>query len=187
MRDQLVIRLDEYSDTLLQHLQRFLDVEDRRGAEVIQRSCIACLAHLAAFCDLTSGLEPNSKPQMDAVCDSSLERLGHLSQDMRIDRYTYLDILLGVRPCITRADAEILTFGSSRGRSLWKSLIPVSTIRRPRRVRRCGVVGRLLHGCWRTLKRGSQIGTPRSSLHSWRIKMVGKRDRANRTFYRLWR
>ena len=120
MRDQLVTRLDEYSDTLLQHLQRFLDVEDRRGAEVIQRSCIACLAHLAAFCDLTSRLEPNSKPQMDAVCDSSLERLGHLTQDMRIDGYTYLDILLVVCTWDGRASAERLTkmLSSFRGSGL---------------------------------------------------------------------
>ena len=113
MCDQLVARLDEYSDTLLRHLQRFLDVGDRRGAEVIQSSCVACLAHLAVLCDLISGLEPNSKPQMDAVCDSSLERLGHLAQGMRIDGYTYLDVLLGVRPYLTRADAERLTKASS--------------------------------------------------------------------------
>jgi hypothetical protein len=109
MCDQLVTRLDEYSNTLLRHLQRFLDVGDRRGAEVIQNSCAACLAHLAVLCDLISGLEPNSKPQMDAVCDSSLERLGHLARGMRIDGYTYLDVLLGVRHYITRADAERLT------------------------------------------------------------------------------
>ena len=101
MRDQLVTRLDEYSETLLRNLRRFLEVGDRRGAEVIQRTCVACLAHLAMLCDRISRLDPNSKPQMDAVCDSSLERLGHLSQDMRIDRYTYLDILLGVRHYIS--------------------------------------------------------------------------------------
>ena len=120
MRDQLVTRLDEYSDTLLRHLQRFLEVGDNRGAEVIQRSCVACLAHLAMLCDLTSRLEPSSKPQMDAICDSSLERLGRLTRSMKIDGYTYLDILLGVRPCITRVDAEILTkvLSRFRGRSL---------------------------------------------------------------------
>ena len=119
-RDQLVIRLDEYSDTLIRNLQRFLEIGDNRGAEVIQRSCVTCLAHLAVLCDLTSGLEPNSKPQMDAICDSSLERLSHLARSMRIDRYTYLDILLGVRPCITRADAERLTkaLSSFRGSDL---------------------------------------------------------------------
>ena len=119
-RDQLVIRLDEYSDTLLQNLQRFLEIGDNRGAEVIQCSCVTCLAHLAMLCDLTSGLEPSSKPRMNAICDSSLERLGHLARSMRIDIYTYLDILLGVRPCTTRAGAESLTkaLSSFRGRSL---------------------------------------------------------------------
>ena len=119
-RDQLVTRLDEYSDTLLRNLRRFLEIGDNRGAEVIQSSCVACLAHLAVLCDLISGLEPNSKPRMDSVCDSSLKRLGYLTRDMRIDGYTYLDILLGVRLYIVRADSERLTktLGSFRGRGL---------------------------------------------------------------------
>ena len=120
IRDHLVTRLDEYSDTLLRHLRRFLEVGDKRGAEVIQHSCVACLAHLSVLCELTSGLEPNSKPQMDAICDSSLERLGRLTRSMKIDGYTYLDVLLGVCPCVTRAGVERLTktLSSFRGRSL---------------------------------------------------------------------
>ena len=116
--DQLITRLGQYSDTLLRNLRQFLNVEDNRGAEIIRSSCIACLAHLAMLCDHISRLEPNSKPQMDVVCDSSLKRLGHLSRDMRIDRYTYIDVLLGVRRYITRADAGRLTraLRSFRGR-----------------------------------------------------------------------
>ena len=33
---------------------------------------------------------------MNALCDSSLEKLGHLTEDMRLEEYTYLDLLLGV-------------------------------------------------------------------------------------------
>jgi hypothetical protein len=120
MRDQLITRLDEYSDTLLRNLRRFLDVGDIRGAEVIQRSCVTCLAHLAVLCDHTGRLEPNSKPQMDAVCDFSLERLGHLTRDMRIDGYTYFDTLLGVCFCDSCASTEWLTraLSSFRGNGL---------------------------------------------------------------------
>jgi len=34
---------------------------------------------------------------MDAICDSSLERLGRLTQEMNFEEYTYLDLLLKVR------------------------------------------------------------------------------------------
>ena len=93
---ELVARLDEYSDTLLRNMRNFLHIEDRQGAEIIQSSCVGCLAHLAVLCDLVGRLEPDSKPQMDAVCDSSLERLGRLTQEMRFDEYTYFDLLLMV-------------------------------------------------------------------------------------------
>ena len=57
MCDKLVTRLDEYSHTLLRNQRRFLEVGDRHGAEIIQSSCVACLAHLAELCNLVSGLE----------------------------------------------------------------------------------------------------------------------------------
>ena len=90
-------RLDEYSGTLLRNVPAFLQIGDTQGAGIIQRSCIGCLAHLAVLCNLVSHLEPNCKPQMDAVCDSSLERLGHLTQGMIFRGYTYFDLLLRVR------------------------------------------------------------------------------------------
>ncbi|KAF9643250.1 hypothetical protein BDM02DRAFT_3123697 [Thelephora ganbajun] len=94
--DELVTRLDEYSDTLLQNIQSFQNIGDNHGAEIIQGSCVSCLAHLAVLCDLVGRLEPNSKPQMDAICDSSLERLGDLTQGMNFDEFTYLDLLLRI-------------------------------------------------------------------------------------------
>ena len=93
----VVIRLGEFSDTLLRNIRRFTEIGDGLGAEIIQSSCVGCLAHLALLCDLVGRLEPNSKPRMDAVCDSSLERLGRLTQGVSFDEYTYLDLLLRVR------------------------------------------------------------------------------------------
>lgn len=95
--NELVTYLDEYSGTLLRNIRRFTEIGDNLGAEIIQSSCIGCLAHLAVLCDLVGRLEPNSKLQMDVVCDSSLERLGCLTQDIDFDEYTYLDLLHMVR------------------------------------------------------------------------------------------
>ena len=95
--DDLVTCIDEYSDTLLRNARTFLQIGDTQGAEIIQSSCVGCLAHLAVLCDLVGRLEPNSKPRMDAICDSSLERLGHLTEEMNFDGYTYFDLLLRVR------------------------------------------------------------------------------------------
>ena len=68
--DELVTRLDKHSDTLLKYIRRFLQIGDIQGAEIIQNSCVGFLAHLAVLCDLVGRSEPNSKPRMDAVCDS---------------------------------------------------------------------------------------------------------------------
>jgi len=97
--DELVARLDEYSNVLLRNIRRFIEIGDSHGAEIIQSSRVSCLAHLAVLCDLSSRLEPNCKPKMDATCDSSLVRLGSLTQEMDFDEYsyTYLDVLLMVR------------------------------------------------------------------------------------------
>ena len=106
---ELMIRLDEYSDTLLRNMRNFLQIEDRQGSEIIQRSCIGCLAHLAVLCDLIGRLEPNSKPQVDALCDSTLERLGRLTQEVCFDEYTYSDLLLVVCHRVGFPDSEQAT------------------------------------------------------------------------------
>jgi len=95
--DELVTRLEEYTNVLLRNIRRFIGIGDNHGAEIIQSSCVSCLAHLAVLCDLSSRLEPNSKPKMDATCDSSLVRLGSLTQQMDFDEYSYFDVLLRVR------------------------------------------------------------------------------------------
>jgi hypothetical protein len=95
--DELVTRLDRYSNVLLRNIRAFTEAGDNYGAEIIQGSCIPCLAYLAALCGFASRLEPNSGLQVHVICDSSLERLGRLTQEMKFDEYTYLDVLLRVR------------------------------------------------------------------------------------------
>ena len=95
--EELVTRLEGYSNALLRNILRFTTIGDSHGAEIIQSSCVGCLAHLAVLCDVTGRLEPNSKPRMDAICDSSLVRLGRLTQEMGFDEYSYFDVLLRVR------------------------------------------------------------------------------------------
>ena len=41
---------------------------------------------------------PVARPEMYNLCDSALQRLGTLTSELRFDEYTYLDLLLGVRP-----------------------------------------------------------------------------------------
>lgn len=94
--DEVVPRLREYSETLLRDIPQFMEIGDTYGMEIIQSSCACCLAHLALLCDFIGRLEPNSKPQMDVVCDWSLSRLGDLTRAINFDEYTYLDLLLKI-------------------------------------------------------------------------------------------
>ena len=106
--DEVVTHLREYSEILLRNIRQFVEVGDSHGVEIIQSSCVGCLAHLGVLCDFIGRLEPNYKPQIDGICDWSLERLGDLTQEMCFDEYTYLDLLLNVRRWV--------------GRSWWKEL-----------------------------------------------------------------
>jgi hypothetical protein len=94
--DQLVFLLDNYSQTLLFNLQRFQGLGDKSGAGVIRSSCVDCLAHLAVLCEALGQIE-STRTHLDTLCDSSLERLCELTGDMRLEEYTRLDLLLGVR------------------------------------------------------------------------------------------
>lgn len=95
--DHLIALLDGYSDMLLRNLQRFVDIGDNIGAEIIWSSCVTCLAHLSALCELIGRMEPTSNVAMNSLCDSNLEKLGQLTEDLRVEGYTHLDLLLGVR------------------------------------------------------------------------------------------
>ena len=94
--DEAVARIREFSETLLRNIPQFVEIGDAPGAEIIQNSCIGCLAHLSVLCDFIGRLEPNSRSWMDIVCDWSLERLGTLTTGMDFEEYTYLDLLMKV-------------------------------------------------------------------------------------------
>lgn len=94
--DQLAALLDDCSQTLLSNLWRFQALGDTSGAGSIRASCVVCLAHLALLCNTPDKVDP-AYMRLEALCDSSLERLGALALDMRMEEYTSLDLLLGVR------------------------------------------------------------------------------------------
>ena len=101
-RDQLAALLDDYSQTLLSNLRRFQELGDTSGAGVIRASCVNCLAHLALLCNTPDEIDSTPHTRLGALCDSSLERLGALALDMRMEEYTSLDLLLGVRAILSR-------------------------------------------------------------------------------------
>ena len=63
---------------------------------MIRSSCVNCLAHLAVLCQALDDAEPAPQTRLDALCDSTLERLGELAQRMCMEEYTRLDLLLKV-------------------------------------------------------------------------------------------
>ena len=91
--------LDNYSQTLLFNQRRFQELGDKGGAGVIRSSCVNCFSHLAVLCEAISRIEPTPQTELDNLCDSALERLGELAQDVCVgmEEYTRLDLLLGVR------------------------------------------------------------------------------------------
>ena len=66
---------------------------------MISISCITCLAHLAILYEAVCRTIP-AADEMYSLCDLALQRLGVLTSELQLDEYTYLDLLLGVRPCL---------------------------------------------------------------------------------------
>ena len=105
--DRLLPSLEELSQTLFDNTRSFRELGDESGADLIGSSCIACLAHLAILCEVICRLDPAAE-EMYNLCDSALLRLGTLSSELQSNEYTYLDLLLGVRPslcCLQKAMA----------------------------------------------------------------------------------
>lgn len=94
--DHLVTILNSYSWTLLSNLRKFQEFGDKSGAGIIKSSCVNCLAHLAVLCETLGSIGPDRQIELDILCDSVLERLGELAQDMCMEEYTRLDLLLKV-------------------------------------------------------------------------------------------
>ena len=101
--------LDTYSQTLLSNLRRFQELGDNSGAGMIRSSCVDCLAHLAALCQALCNAEPTPQTKFESLCYSTLERLGELAQDMCMEEYTRLDLLLRVCNITVTARATPLT------------------------------------------------------------------------------
>jgi len=97
---ELVNLLDDCSKNLLSNLRRFQELGDTSGAGMIRVSCVNCLAHLAVLCEALGKIEPAARVRLDPLCDLALERLSALARDVRMEEYTRLDLLLGVRSVV---------------------------------------------------------------------------------------
>lgn len=88
--------LEDFSQRLLISVKQFRERGDNNGADMINSSCIACLAHLAVLYEVVCRADPVAREICD-LCDLALERLGILTSKLYFNEYTYLDLLLGVR------------------------------------------------------------------------------------------
>ena len=79
----------------------------KNGAEVVGISCIACLAHLAILYEVVCRTG-SITGDMYSLCDSALERLGVVTSEFHIEEYTYLDLLLGVRPSLRSSYSPVM-------------------------------------------------------------------------------
>ena len=93
---QLVQALDEFSNSLMGNLKYFITLGDSSGVETIWACCVTCLAHLALLCHLVGQREPASSESMGSLCDRTLEKLGNISFEVHIERYSHFDVLTGV-------------------------------------------------------------------------------------------
>ena len=59
-----------------------------------------CLAHLTALCHLMSQTDPAWSVPMNGLYGLTLEKLGNLSLEVRVEKYSHFDILTGV--CTSR-------------------------------------------------------------------------------------
>jgi hypothetical protein len=90
-----------FSLNLLSNVKRFRELGDKEGADVISSCCIACLANLAIIYEIICRIDPFSGSKSYILCDSALQRLGMLTSELRLDEYSHLDLLLGVRPSLS--------------------------------------------------------------------------------------
>jgi len=82
-------------------MRRFRESSGTSAADEISSSCIACLAHLAILYEVVCRTAPVAGETYD-LCDSALRKLGMLTSELYLEEYTYLDLLLGVRPLSCR-------------------------------------------------------------------------------------
>lgn len=91
-----MVLLDNYSQDLQSNLRRFKALGDKNGAEMIRSCCINCLSHLAVLCGVLGDIDSVPRAGVEALCDSTLERLGELAEEVCMQEFTRHDVLLGV-------------------------------------------------------------------------------------------
>ena len=124
--DKILAPLEGYSQNLHRHTRRFRDNDDKNRADVVGSSCIACLAHLAILYEVICRKDP-AAGEMYALCDSALQRLGMLASELQLDEYTYLDLLLAVRPslrCFPTMIAQMGCWNRNLGGNRCQSSMP---------------------------------------------------------------
>ena len=94
---QLVLVLDEFSNVMMDKLERFIELKDTGATGTIWMSCVTSLGHLAALCHLTGQTVPTLKSLMLDLCDLTLDKLTSLSHEVHIEEYSHFDVLTGVR------------------------------------------------------------------------------------------
>ena len=77
--------------------QRFIEVGNSSGVEMIWTCCVTCLAHLTALSHLIGQTELTLGGPMNDLFDLTLNKLGALSRDIHVELYSYFDLLTGVR------------------------------------------------------------------------------------------
>ena len=110
------------------NLQRFIEVEDSSGSETIWTCCITCLGHLAALSHLLGQRVPALGSSMDDLFDLTLIRLRDISREVRVEAYSYFDVLTGVRISVVFLRvSEALTKGAAQ--ISWKRALDTIDVR----------------------------------------------------------
>ena len=68
-------------------------------------------------------MDPEAGTEVYDLCDAALERLGTLTSEVHFDEYTYLDLLLGVRPsldCLPTVMAQTREWDRILGRNRYQ-------------------------------------------------------------------
>ena len=118
--DRTLASLEELSRNLLGKIKGFHKRGNTIGADVVGSSCIACLAHLAILYEVVCRTDPAPRSEMYKPCDSALQSLGELTSELCFDEYSYLDLLLGVRPSLSYFATVMIQTGN-RDRSLGRN------------------------------------------------------------------
>lgn len=118
---------------------------DKCGVDVLGGNCIACLAHLAILYEVVGRTSPDEEAEAYGLCDLALQKLGTLTSELRFDEYTYLDLLVGVRPflrCFPTMMTQTRDYRRILGENLCWSLMSVSRTSPLKLAGRCSVLGR---------------------------------------------